>query len=239
MLSKGHRPGTENGRYADREAAVEFPLVRPTLRGASWPCRVLTRCGRRLREPAVRKARAFLLKTQCRNGAWWSRWWAGYLAGAGYVLRACGPLGLRLDRDAAPGDRLVQRWQRAMTLAVHFIVERQNPDGGWGETVRADSDARCAGRGKSTPLHTAHVTSALLRAGYPADSSVISNAMEYLLQTMSPDGTWNDGQWTFTAVARSHYLPFEFLNYVLPLDALTDYLQAHRAEPAAFSPLDE
>ncbi|MBM3860665.1 MAG: hypothetical protein FJ395_13580 [Verrucomicrobia bacterium] len=158
--------------------------------------------------PAVRKALAFLRRTQCRNGAWWSRWWAGYLVGTSFVLRAYAALGLRDERAEA------------------FLLQHQNADGGWGETIRADEDVRWAGRGESTPLHTAHIASTLLRLGYPPDNPVISRAIEYLLSTMSPDGRWHDEQCTFTIIARCLYYRYEFLNYVLPLDALTDYLQA-------------
>ncbi|MCE2728041.1 MAG: hypothetical protein LW698_14905 [Planctomycetaceae bacterium] len=159
--------------------------------------------------PDVQKALAFFRRTQCRNGGWWSRWWAGYLAGTSFVLRAYAALGLCDER------------------AVAFLLHHQNADGGWGETIRSDEDIRYAGQGDSTPLHTAHITSTLLRLGHPPDSPVIGRAIEYLLATMSPDGRWHDDQCTFSIVARCLYYRYEFLNYVLPLDALTDYLRAN------------
>ena len=37
-------------------------------------------------DKTVQKCLSFLLRTQCRNGAWWSRWWAGYISGTDFVL---------------------------------------------------------------------------------------------------------------------------------------------------------
>ena len=181
--------------------------------------------------PALRRALRFLLKTQCRNGAWWSRWWAGYLVGTSFVLRAYGNLGLRWGHEPTGGDRLVTRSHQALTVGARFLLQHQNDDGGWGETIRSDEDARFAGQGESTPLHTAYLVSTLLRIGYPVSDPVVARAIEYLLSTMSPDGRWHDRQVTFTIFARSLYYRFEFLNYVLPLDALTEFLQASGAEP--------
>lgn len=49
---------------------------------------------------------------------------------------------------------------------------------------------------------------------------------------MNPLGCWDDRQATFTLYAGALYYPYEFLNRVLPLDALTDYLQAMGGEEA-------
>ncbi len=178
----------------------------------------------------IRRALRFLLKTQCRNGAWWSRWWAGYIVGSDTVLGAYGKLGLRCGPNPHRDDRLLARSHEAMMKAVDFLVEHQNADGGWGETIQSDSDIRCAGVGESTPLQTAYTLSALLGCGYPTDDPVIRDGIEYLLRTMTPDGQWADNQATFTLFARTFYYSYPFTTYVLPLDALTDYLRASGAE---------
>ena len=174
--------------------------------------------------PAVRKALGFLLRTQCANGGWWSRWWAGYLVGASFVLRAYAKLGLGVSGEPH-SDPLLRRSHAAMRRAVEFLLGHQNADGGWGETTAADADMAIAGIGRSTPLHTAHITSSLLRIGYSADDPAILRAMRFLLSKMSLDGRWDDRQVTFSFLARCSYYRYDFLNLVLPLDALNDYLE--------------
>ena len=110
-----------------------------------------------------------------------------------------------------------------------MLFRSQNPDGGWGETIRADEDWRYAGVGPSTPLHTAYVLSALLRCGCPCEG-IVRRGIEYLLGEMTADGRWNYQQATFTIYAPTFYYSYQFLNYVLPLDALTDFLDASLTE---------
>jgi squalene-hopene/tetraprenyl-beta-curcumene cyclase len=186
----------------------------------------LAELGLTVEHEPIRRALRFLLRTQCRNGAWWSRWWAGYLAGTGYVLRAYGALGLAYGEELGVTDRLLERCHRAMTAGVNFVVEHQNADGGWGETIRSDTDRRFAGAGDSTPLQTAHVLSALLSCGWPAGSTVVRRGIRYLLGTEAPEGGWEDDQATFTIFAGGLYYPYPFMARVMPVDALTDYLEA-------------
>ncbi|MCX6969811.1 MAG: hypothetical protein NTV93_06600 [Verrucomicrobia bacterium] len=186
---------------------------------------------------AVRKALEFLLRTQCANGGWWSRWWAGYLVGATFVLRAYAKLGLEISKAPTRSDALLCRSHAAMLRAVEFLLRHQNADGGWGETTQSDADIALAGIGPSTPLQTAHIISSLLRIGYSSGDPVITRAMRFLLATMSSDGRWCDRQVTFTFLARCSYYRYDFLNLVLPLDALNDYLEcAPRGVKTAESP---
>ena len=174
----------------------------------------------------VRKALRFFIRNQCRNGAWWYRWWAGYIVGTDSVLRACGSIGFRYAPDFKTSDGLLARSHQAMMKAIRFLLQHQNAGGGWGETTRSDTDIRYAGRGDSTPLQTAYTLSALLACGYPAGHDSVRRGIEYLLSPMTPDGRWKDRQATFTLLAGTCYYRYAFLNYILPLDALTDYLRA-------------
>ncbi len=179
----------------------------------------------------VRGALRFLLNTQCRNGAWWARWWAGYIAGTDDVLRAYGKLGLGCGPSPCTDDRLLARSHEAMVKAIAFLVQHQNDDGGWGETIRADRDARYAGVGPSNPVHTAHTLSALLACGHRFDTPVIRSGIEYLLGAMAPGGRWEYNEATFTIFAQALYYPYRLMaTGLLPLHALTDYLRASGAE---------
>lgn len=186
----------------------------------------LARSGLTPQDEPARKSLRFFLRTRHRNGAWWGRWWAGYLSGTGFVLKTYGALGIRCDTGLEDGDRLLAASCRAMKEGVKFVLEHQNPDGGWGETVRADEDIRYAGRGASTPLRTAFMISALLQAGHPAADPAVRQGIRYLLDTMSADGRWTDDQSTFTLFPNAQYYTYPFLTYFLPLECLTEYLQA-------------
>ena len=178
------------------------------------------------RDESLRRALRFLLRAQFRNGAWWSRWWAGGIGGTNFPLRAFARLGLRQEREPPPGDGLTAAVHAAIRRAMAFLLSRQNEDGGWGETVAADTDFRLAGVGASTPLHTAHTAGTLIRIGCPPDSPAVRRAMEWLLDAMTPDGRWHDGQATFTVLAGSLYYAYEFQTLITPLSALTDFLRA-------------
>ncbi len=176
--------------------------------------------------PAIKRALRFLLKTQCGSGAWWSRWWAGYLVGTAQVLRAFGRCGVSYGRSVNRADKLLVRSTQALHRGVRFVLWHQNDDGGWGETIRADTDTRYAGVGASTPLHTAFMLSALIACGYPATTLAVRRGMECLLDMMRTEGDWQYHDATFTLHAGSLYFAYGFLNLILPLDALTDYLSA-------------
>ena len=81
---------------------------------------VLTTVGLGIEHPAVRRALRFLLRTQSANGSWWSHWWAGYLPGASFALRAYGKLGLRWAQEPVVDDGLLVRSHHAMTFPAWF-----------------------------------------------------------------------------------------------------------------------
>jgi squalene cyclase len=172
----------------------------------------------------VERALGFLARTQCADGSWWCRWWAGYLAGTSCALRGLGAAGMRFGSTPPAGGRRVAQAHAALARGVKFLLQHQNADGGWGETVEADSRPCLAGCGPSTPLHTATVVSALLRAGSLNSSGAVRQGVGHLLDTMSADGGWHDEQSTFTIVSRGWYYPFPFHTYLSPLEALTDFL---------------
>ncbi|MFC2169668.1 prenyltransferase/squalene oxidase repeat-containing protein [Acidobacteriota bacterium] len=173
----------------------------------------------------VRKCLHYLIEQQCRNGAWWCRWWAGYITGTGYVLEALSQLGFRYRSYQFEHDNLLQKTHEAMEKAIDFLLAHQNADGGWGESIGSDFSIKLAGIGKSKPLQTACALHVLLLCGYPADTPGIKRGMECLLGSMTQDGRWEDNQTTFTFFSRSFYYQYPLMNNTVPLLALTAYLQ--------------
>jgi squalene-hopene/tetraprenyl-beta-curcumene cyclase len=188
--------------------------------------RALTCAGLTARDVPIRRAVTFLLRTQCRNGAWWSRWWAGYIPGSCFAALALCETGQRYGSTGDRSDPLVRRAHDALHRAIGFLLACQNADGGWGETVQADVRVDHAGVGPSTPQYTALVTTALLRAGYPADATAIRRAIGYLLEVMTPAGHYPEEPPTFTFIAGAAYYRYSFHRHVLPLWAFNEYLRA-------------
>ena len=176
----------------------------------------------------LRNALRFLVRMQLDNGAWWCRWWAGYIPGTGFVLEALAALGLRFGVQSASDDPLVRQARRSMARGVRFLLEHQNLDGGWGESAAADGDPSLAAMGESRPLQTAFAVSALLSCGVPADSESVEDGIAYLLRAADRDGRWLDDQATFTIFARWWYYQYPLYSATLPLDALNRYLGAVR-----------
>jgi squalene cyclase len=162
--------------------------------------------------PAIAQALEFLKEQQLDSGAFWGRWMVNYNAATSCVLLALVSLGA--DMKAA--------WVRR---AIDFLVNHQNPDGGWGEGVDTYAKPALAGTGPSMPPLTGMVLTALIEAG-EAESETVSRGIAYLLATQRSDGTWSNGNWLHAYVPPTTFydLPGEPRYYTL--EALGCWLAA-------------
>jgi hypothetical protein len=145
-------------------------------------------------DEAWRKGLEYFRATQAGCGSWQGRWTAGYLS----------PLVFILPMLRAGGQAMAAPW---VSRAEAFVRARQNPDGGWGESTRADEDAQVAGRGASTPVQTAYALSALVACSSPqslAADTALARGVEYLL-TQQTAGRWNNGRALYTVAFRDDY----------------------------------
>jgi squalene-hopene/tetraprenyl-beta-curcumene cyclase len=171
------------------------------------------RLGHTAGRPAVERGLAFLRRTQTPEGAWYGRWGANYIYGTWSVLRA-------LEAAGVPaGDATVRR-------AVTWLLGRQNPDGGWGESCDSYAMPQRAGVGPSTPSQTAWALLGLLAAG--EDGPALERAVEYLLMAQRADGDWEDRYWTGTGFPRVFYLKYHFYARYFPLWALGVWRRSRR-----------
>jgi squalene-hopene/tetraprenyl-beta-curcumene cyclase len=132
--------------------------------------------------PAARAAVDYLYAEQEPDGSWFGRWGVNHLYGTGAVLPALAAAG-------EPMDSLPVR------RAVRWLVERQNPDGGFGEGCESYVDRTARGRGPSTPSQTAWALLALVAAGR-AGSPAAERAATYLQATQRGDGGWDEDAYT-------------------------------------------
>jgi squalene-hopene/tetraprenyl-beta-curcumene cyclase len=160
----------------------------------------------------VARALTFIKKDQCEDGSWFGRWGVNYIYGTWQVLR-----GLRLI-----GEDMNKGYLRR---GVEWFKRIQNPDGGWGETIGSYDDISLKGKGESTKSQTAWALMGLISAGQ-ARSVSVQRGVRYLLDTMTPAGTWEEEPWTGTGFPRVFYMKYHYYRHYFPLMALAQYKAA-------------
>jgi squalene-hopene/tetraprenyl-beta-curcumene cyclase len=188
--------------FADMEAMIDPPTEDLTGRLLE----LMGTYGFDLRFGRARRAREFVLRRQRADGSWWGRWGANFIYGTWSVLSGLRAIGD--DMDAAHVRR-----------AVAWLKAHQNPDGGWGESLRTYDDDRTAGRGESTPSQTAWAVLGLL-AGEPELNPEVRRGVEYLLDVQGNDGSWEEMHFTGTGFPRHFYLRYDMYRNYFPLMAL-------------------
>ena len=161
------------------------------------------------RHPTAVRALRFLWKNQETDGSWYGRWGVNYVYGTWSVLA-----GLK-----AIGEDMQARYVRR---AVTWLVSKQNPDGGWGESCRSYAEADAHGVGESTPSQTAWALLALLCAGEVNSLSVL-RGVNYLLRQQDAQGFWSECKHTGTGFPRVFYLRYHGYCQYFPLWALSMY----------------
>jgi squalene-hopene/tetraprenyl-beta-curcumene cyclase len=164
--------------------------------------------------PVVQRALGFLRRDQTSDGAWYGRWGVNYIYGTWQVLRGAACIGE--DREA-PYLRRGARW----------LLEHQNPDGGWGESIASYDDPAQRGVGVSTPSQTAWALMGLLAVG-EVDSGAVRRGARWLLDRQDSNGTWEQAPWTGTGFPRVFYLNYHHYRHYFPLMALAQYAKARQ-----------
>jgi len=171
----------------------------------------LARFGWPASHPVVKRALHFLEQDQCEDGAWFGRWGVNYVYGTSGVLRALEPMGLTGKAYAQRGAD----WLRSVQYA----------NGGFGESIASYADPSQKGRGPVTASQTAWGVIGLLAAAGPDDSSA-RRAMQFLLDTQTPQGSWEESEFTGTGFPEVFYLKYHLYRHNFPLYALARYRNA-------------
>ncbi len=191
--------------FADHGALLDPSTEDLTGRGLE----LLGTLGHGTDHPVARRALDFIRRTQSKDGSWYGRWGANHIYGTWSVLRGLGAIGEDCSRE------YVQR-------AVAWLLSRQNPDGGWGETLASYDDPELAGRGDSLPSQTAWALLALFATGH-ADGPAVDSGIRFLIRTQHEDGGWEDPLWNGTGFPRVFYLKYHLYAKYFPLWALGVY----------------
>lgn len=168
----------------------------------------LMRAGVSQDHPAVRRGVEYLKRTQESDGSWFGRWGVNYLYGTCFALRGL--------RAAGESDR-----EAYILRAAEWLRAIQNSDGGWGESC-ASYDSGAFAEGVSTPSQTAWAILGLIAAG-DLTSGSLHQGVEFLCNTQTELGDWNEAVATGTGFPKVFYLSYDMYRLAFPLLALTEY----------------
>ena len=141
--------------------------------------------GLSITDPVVAKACHFMRMEQEDDGPWFGRWGVNYIYGTAAVLPALEAVG----EDMKAG--YIQR-------AIHWLVDHQNKDGGWGESCGSYMDDQLRGRGPSTASQTGWALMALTAMSSHYFDQNILRGLDFLLTNQDHDGTWDEPHYTAT-----------------------------------------
>lgn len=169
-------------------------------------------------DPRVRRALDYLYREQEADGSWFGRWGVNFIYGTWQALRGLSCIGEDMSRE---------RIQKA----VRWLHSVQNEDGGWGESCTSYEADHPKASGPSTPSQTAWALMGLLNAG-DLDSPFVKRGLEYLINSQSAEGTWEEEWFTGTGFPRVFYLRYHYYRHYFPLWVLAQYYTCVTGERA-------
>jgi squalene-hopene/tetraprenyl-beta-curcumene cyclase len=194
--------------FSDHGACLDPPTPDITGRMLEF----LALIGHPTQDPLVRKAVKFIYRTQLPCGAWEGRWGVNYLYGTWAVLKGLIAIGEQPDHPA-------------VVNAVQWLEDQQNQDGGWGESCEGYLKKKFVRLYPSVPSQTAWALMGLIAAGR-ADSTTVTQGMEFLFKKQNRHGCWDEENYTGTGFPGHFYIRYHGYRHYFPLLALGEYRRA-------------
>jgi squalene-hopene/tetraprenyl-beta-curcumene cyclase len=193
--------------FSDHAALLDPPTEDVTARCVS----MLAQLGETIQSsPPMAAGVEYLRRTQLKEGSWYGRWGLNYVYGTWSVLCALNAAGI--DHQ----DPMFRR-------AVDWLVSIQNADGGWGEdAVSYRLDYKGYEPAPTTASQTAWALLALMAAG-EVENPAVARGMQYLIDTQTKKGLWDEQRYTATGFPRVFYLRYHGYSKFFPLWALARY----------------
>jgi len=193
--------------FADHGALIDPPTEDVTARCVS----MLAQLGETPQtSEAVARGVEYLRRTQLKDGSWYGRWGLNYIYGTWSSLCALNACGID---NGSPEIR----------KAINWLVSIQNPDGGWGEDGTSYKlDYRGHEPSASTSSQTAWAVLGLMACGEVRNPAV-ARGVQYLAQTQTESGFWDEERFTATGFPRVFYLRYHGYRKFFPLWALARY----------------
>ncbi len=187
--------------YGDLKAMIDPNTADVTARVLE----MLGECKLNIDTHRQERAIAYLINEQETEGCWFGRWGVNYIYGTSGAISALALID-------------PQKHKHSIERGATWLVNCQNPDGGWGETCRSYDDPSLKGKGISTASQTAWALIGLIAAN--SDVDTIERGINYLLTTQQPDGKWDESEFTGTGFPRHFYLKYHLYQQYFPLIAL-------------------
>jgi squalene-hopene/tetraprenyl-beta-curcumene cyclase len=193
--------------FSDHGALLDPPSADVTARCVSMLAQLGDKPGN---SETLDRALAYLSRIQEKDGSWYGRWGMNYIYGTWSVLCALNAAGID------PASAEVRR-------AVEWLLSIQNPDGGWGEDGTSYKlDYRGHEPAASTSSQTAWALLGLMACGEVRNPAV-ARGVQYLAQTQTESGFWDEERFTATGFPRVFYLRYHGYRKFFPLWALARY----------------
>ncbi len=165
--------------------------------------------GRRLGDPAVDRAVAYIRREQGADGSWFGRWGVNYIYGTWQAITGLTAVGVPTDDPA-------------IVAGVQWLLAHQQPCGGWGESPDTYEFPHLRGQGSPTASQTAWALMGLIAAGMERHPAV-ARGIRYLTMMQNDDGTWDETEFTGTGFPRVFYLRYHYYRIYFPLLALSQW----------------
>ena len=162
----------------------------------------------------VQSAIEYMRASQQPNGSWFGRWGVNYVYGTSQALIGLSQVGVQPDDPA-------------IAAGASWLLEHQHPGGAWGESPGSYDNPTQSGNGPPTASQTAWALLGLMAAGY-RNHPAVQRGIQYLVDTQSPDGSWDEPEFTGTGFPRVFYLRYHMYPIYFPLMALATWQRAER-----------
>ena len=169
----------------------------------------LGKLGRRLGDPAVDRAVAYVRRAQQADGSWFGRWGVNYIYGTWQAITGLTAVGVPADDPA-------------VAAGANWLLAHQQPCGGWGESPDSYEHPHLRGQGDPTASQTAWAVMGLIAAGLERHQAV-TRAVRYLTTMQNEDGTWDEPEFTGTGFPQVYYLRYHYYPIYFPLLALSQW----------------
>jgi squalene-hopene/tetraprenyl-beta-curcumene cyclase len=191
--------------FADHNAMID-PST-PDLAGRALEA--LGQLGRRLGDPAVDRAVAYIRRSQNADGSWFGRWGVNYIYGTWQAVTGLVAVGVPADDPA-------------VAAGANWLLVHQQASGAWGESPQSYEFPHLRGQGPPTPSQTAWALLGLMAAGLERHPAVV-RGIRYLALAQQKDGTWDEPEYTGTGFPRVFYLRYHYYPIYFPLLALSQW----------------
>jgi len=165
---------------------------------------------------AIQSGRHFIKSIQRYDGSWYGSWGTCFCYGTWFAIE-----GLIAAGESTTSPAIIK--------ATEFLVSKQNPNGGWGESYLAcvnksypyDGTGETLGEDSSGVVQTAWAVLSLIKADYQ-DKLVIDRGIKFLLDKQLPNGDW-DQEGITGVFNRSCGITYSQYRNIFPLWALGRY----------------